>query len=96
MSRSIWPDDDMRYLRPKANRIVDGVHEKRCCKCMAWFPATREHFHSHGKAGLHSTCKTCVCADRKPKQRAYYYSTTRYKTKQRANKDPHAIWEVWQ
>jgi hypothetical protein len=45
-------------------RTVDGLTEKLCKKCGAWWPLTREYFYgrynAHGVYTLYSPCRDCV------------------------------------
>lgn len=48
--------------RGETRQLPDGTYEKRCTKCGAWKPATREHFapNKYGALGLRPDCKPCV------------------------------------
>ena len=54
-----------------ANRVRDGIDEKRCSVCEQWFAATPEHFHRHNHR-LHSECKTCANKAAREYQRDRY------------------------
>lgn len=41
--------------------------EKRCNKCLEWWPADTEFFYKN-KAGLHQWCKACIYAERRKRR----------------------------
>lgn len=65
-----------RHARPKCNRIMDGVHERRCSQCKEWKPATADYFHRKGRY-LHSSCKPCLLTICREAQRPAYVPRAR-------------------
>lgn len=59
------------HARPKCNRMMGGVHEKRCSICKEWKPATADYFHRKGRY-LHSSCKPCLLPIARATQQAAY------------------------
>ena len=47
------------YSYEQRHRVVDGVKEKRCCRCRKWKDGSEFSKHGGTKDGLSSWCKKC-------------------------------------
>ena len=49
-----------KYLRyEERHRVVEGVKEKRCCKCRKWKAESEFYKRQRYKDGLEERCKVC-------------------------------------